>query len=885
MFRKLIVLLTIALPVLIFSAATAQVPDTDEIYSENGMFMQPMEPDPGIPDTVTVETKTVASGSTEFYLQISLYNDEELGGFNLPLTWDSPDIVCDSVSFVGSRVEYLNTKLFSIDTVNQRLQAGAIVFFEQYIQPGNGMIYTAYFTVSGGAADQSILFDSTFYPPGGNFALTLSNGFNIVPQFIPGTVTIGEPANPEIGYTPSQLNFTGVQGEPNPPVQSFDIFNAGSGDLEWNVSSDASWIGLTPTSGINDGSVEVSVNIASLEAGTFLDSIYIFANADNSPQKVLVELIVEPPPPTIQLDPVTFDITTVEGTNPPPEQLTITNVGGGILEWTATNQTGWITLNPTSGTGDGNIDLTFDITGVAPGTYYDTVFVSDPDADNSPQFAVVTLVVEPPPPTIQLDPVTLDITTVEGTNPPSEQLTITNVGGGTLEWTATNQTGWITLNPTSGTGDGTIELTFDITGVAPGTYYDTVFVSDPDATNDPQFTAITLVVEPTPPTIQLDPSSFVLNTPEGVNPSSEQISVTNVGGGTLEWTATNQTGWISLDPTGGTGDGTIELTFDITGVGPGTYYDTVFVSDPDATNDPQFTAVTLTIEAEAEPQIDLSPTALTFNASLGGGNPPEMNLDVTNLGGGELNWTASNNEAWLSLSPTSGTGDGTISVSVDIAGLAQGTYNDIITVSDPEAINSPQTAEVILNITDFAYGTTIIVPAAQHVIRAYAIEPMMNIVYIGDFGSYQVSDIDPNSITVNGSIAPESYSILPSHPDFTGEVMELVVAARPLILDYGLLYDTTTHEYTVSGQFNDQSPFDAIGEVTFFGHISGDVDHNGKVNIGDPVYILDYIFREGPAPQPMEIGDVNCDGLVNIGDVKFLLNYIFRDGAKPDCRP
>ncbi|MEZ5357932.1 MAG: dockerin type I repeat-containing protein [Candidatus Zixiibacteriota bacterium] len=62
---------------------------------------------------------------------------------------------------------------------------------------------------------------------------------------------------------------------------------------------------------------------------------------------------------------------------------------------------------------------------------------------------------------------------------------------------------------------------------------------------------------------------------------------------------------------------------------------------------------------------------------------------------------------------------------------------------------------------------------------------------------------------------------------------------------------------------------------------TGDVNGDCRVNIGDAVYLIEYIFRGGPPPKPLEIGDVNCDGSVNIGDAVYLVNYIFRSGPEP----
>jgi hypothetical protein len=61
----------------------------------------------------------------------------------------------------------------------------------------------------------------------------------------------------------------------------------------------------------------------------------------------------------------------------------------------------------------------------------------------------------------------------------------------------------------------------------------------------------------------------------------------------------------------------------------------------------------------------------------------------------------------------------------------------------------------------------------------------------------------------------------------------------------------------------------------------GDANFDGAINIGDAVYIVSYIFRNGPSPRPLQAGDVNSDGTINIGDAVYLVNYLFRQGPPP----
>ncbi|MDD4052068.1 MAG: FG-GAP-like repeat-containing protein [candidate division Zixibacteria bacterium] len=64
----------------------------------------------------------------------------------------------------------------------------------------------------------------------------------------------------------------------------------------------------------------------------------------------------------------------------------------------------------------------------------------------------------------------------------------------------------------------------------------------------------------------------------------------------------------------------------------------------------------------------------------------------------------------------------------------------------------------------------------------------------------------------------------------------------------------------------------------------GDANDDGAINVGDAVFIVNYIFRGGPAPQHPEAADANCDGKINVGDAVYIIMYIFR-GGPPPCFP
>jgi hypothetical protein len=70
-------------------------------------------------------------------------------------------------------------------------------------------------------------------------------------------------------------------------------------------------------------------------------------------------------------------------------------------------------------------------------------------------------------------------------------------------------------------------------------------------------------------------------------------------------------------------------------------------------------------------------------------------------------------------------------------------------------------------------------------------------------------------------------------------------------------------------------------------YICGDANGDGGVNVGDAVYVINYVFKGGPPPDPECLGDANNDGNTNVGDAVYLIAYVFKGGPAPleECCP
>lgn len=303
-----------------------------------------------------------------------------------------------------------------------------------------------------------------------------------------------------------------------------------------------------------------------------------------------------------------------------------------------------------------------------------------------------------PPPTLSVSSTSFAFAGVEGSSSPAGQvLSITNTGGGTLSWSAVSSVAWLSVTPSSGSAPSSVTVTPNISGLTAGTHTGAITITSSGATNSPMTIAATLALS-APPAIGLAATTFTFTGQQGAaNPPNQTLNISNTGGGTLNWTASKGSAWLTLTPASGTGTGAVTLTVSTIGLTAGTYNDVISVTAPGASNSPATASVTLTVTVP--PGIGMSPTSFAFTGQQGGANPANQTLNLSNTGGGTLTWTASDDAGWLTLSPTSGTGPGAVTLSVNTSGLTAGSYNGVITIGATGASNTPATANVTLTVT------------------------------------------------------------------------------------------------------------------------------------------------------------------------------------------
>jgi hypothetical protein len=314
--------------------------------------------------------------------------------------------------------------------------------------------------------------------------------------------------------------------------------------------------------------------------------------------------------PSISLIPGSLSNSCREGTNASGQTFSLWNSGGGSLDYSISDNRSWLSVSPSTGSSTAEQDtitVNYSTSGLSAGSYSGTITVSDPSADNNPQTISVDLTVDALPPSISLSTSSLSNSCTEGTNAPSQTFNLWNSGGGSLDYSISDNRSWLSVSPSSGISTGeqdTIAVSYSTSGLSAGSYSGTIIITDPSADNSPLTVSVNLTINPSPPSIALSTTSVSNFATEGSNAPSQTFSVWNSGGTTLNYSISDNRGWLSCSPSTGASTGeqdNITVSYSTSGLSAGSYSATITISDSGADNSPQTIGVSLSIAESSLP--------------------------------------------------------------------------------------------------------------------------------------------------------------------------------------------------------------------------------------------------------------------------------------------
>jgi photosystem II stability/assembly factor-like uncharacterized protein len=177
--------------------------------------------------------------------------------------------------------------------------------------------------------------------------------------------------------------------------------------------------------------------------------------------------------------------------------------------------------------------------------------------------------------------------------------------------------------------------------------------------------------------LSVDSLEFMALAGQNPSPAQQKVRVFMKDKIITDWSATFSESWLRLGP-GGTD--TIFVSVISTDLATGVYHDTIQISAPDATNTPLPLPVRLTVTN----RLVIEPEALSFVGLSGGSVPDSQSVVITDFVGGSVDYTATTDAGWLTLTGVDGSTPDTVFVQVDLTGLEGGQYVDSIVLTSDE---------------------------------------------------------------------------------------------------------------------------------------------------------------------------------------------------------
>lgn len=292
-------------------------------------------------------------------------------------------------------------------------------------------------------------------------------------------------------------------------------------------------------------------------------------------------------------------------------------------------------------------------------------------------------------------------------NPAPRTIQISNGGGGVLGWTASADAPWLSVTPEAGnTAEGASQLTaaVNVAGLTPGTHTAEITIASEGVDGSPRVVRVTLTLLEAAPILVRTPDRLEFSAVAGgPDPAAQTIQISNGGGGTLSWNVSADEPWLTVTPASGATADTDEVTVevDVAELEPGTYTTTLQIVAENAEGSPQSVEVVLTVEPRT-PVLEVSAEALAFSAVRGGPDPAAQTIQISNRGGGTLEWRIDGEASWVTVTPASGaTADSDeVTVAVDLAELEPGTLTTTLQVVAEGAEGSPQAVEITLTLAE-----------------------------------------------------------------------------------------------------------------------------------------------------------------------------------------
>ncbi|MDX2067516.1 MAG: BACON domain-containing carbohydrate-binding protein [Haliscomenobacter sp.] len=425
----------------------------------------------------------------------------------------------------------------------------------------------------------------------------------------------------------------------------------------WSVSSNASWLTASSNAGSGNASVTVS---HTANTGAQRTGILTFTSSGLSQTITVTQATA----PSLSVTPTSQSVSTQAGS----ANISVTS----NVAWSVSSNAAWLTISPNSGSNNGTVVANFSANTGAART--GTLTFTGGGITRTATIAQAASA------SLSVTPTTQSVAKTSG----SFSITVSS----NVSWTVSSNAAWLKTSASSGNNNRTITanyasnsgaartgtLTFSGAGIT-----QTVTVNQADGRN-----------------FWVSPETYAA--PATAGSFSFNINLSSVS----TWGISNNSNWLSLNRSSGTGNASITVTHSANTSSSRTGVITIISGIESRT-------VTITQAGNTAPVLSISPSTRSV-ANAAGSFVASVTANVP--------WTASSNASWLSIAPSSGTGNASVNLThtansgaerVGVVTLSGGGATTSITVTQAAVASltvNPTSQSVPANAGSFSITVT-----------------------------------------------------------------------------------------------------------------------------------------------------------------------------------
>ena len=480
------------------------------------------------------------------------------------------------------------------------------------------------------------------------------------------TVTLSAQANTATASRSATVTFTTTSGSPSVTqtvsvtqpgtavvtpsltlnLSSWSVPSASAGstavavtsNTSWSVSSNAAWLTVSPTAGSANASVTLSAQANTASASR--SATVTFTTTSGTPQ-VTRTVSVTQPGAASGSNTLTLGMSSWTAASWYSESTSVTVASN--TTWSASTTASWLLFSPSTGSGNGSVMIAVQAN---LATTARTVTIEFRTTSGSPQVTQTLTVTQPGTATVSPSlSLSLSSWSVPSASTGSTSVSVTS----NTTWSASSDAAWLTVSPASGFNNGSATLSAQANTASASRSATVTFTT---TSGSPQ---VTRTVSVTQPGVAVVTPSLTLNLSSWSVPSasagSTPVSVTS----NTSWSVSSNAAWLTASPTAGSANGSVTLSAQ---ANTATSARSATVTFTTTSGSPQVTrtvSVTQPAAAVVTPVLTVGLSSWTVPSASAGSTLVALTSNTT--------WGVSSNAAWLTVSPSSGIGDGSVSLS------------------------------------------------------------------------------------------------------------------------------------------------------------------------------------------------------------------------------